>query len=430
MNKLTFFSQNSTVHSTFRRISKDDIYQNLQNLSQLTFEVTDACNLRCFYCGYGELYDDYDHRASINLSFTKCRNIIDYLVKIWMNAPSVSYKQQCLISFYGGEPLLNVPLISKIIHYIEKLSDTGRVFKYSMTTNAVLLDKYIDFLVNNQFKLLISLDGDEFGHSYRIDPKGHNSFSKVFKNVKLLQKTYPDYFEQFVNFNSVLHNRNSVDSIYYFIKKEFNKEPSISEVNSLGIKNEKKEIFNKVYHNKQESIYEAPNPTQLIKDLMVTAPEVYRLASFLRSNSGNMFFDYNHLLRSNNYNEEFVQTGTCSPFGKKLFVTVNGKLLPCERIGHQHSLGSVSETEVELNLDQVASHFNYFLDKLNHLCCSCYKKNGCNVCIFTESICNNTLSCKAFMTRDQFEAFVYQQHELLVKHPWLYKRIMEEVSLI
>jgi molybdenum cofactor biosynthesis enzyme MoaA len=26
------------------------------NLSQITFEVTDACNFKCKYCGYGELY--------------------------------------------------------------------------------------------------------------------------------------------------------------------------------------------------------------------------------------------------------------------------------------------------------------------------------------------------------------------------------------
>jgi uncharacterized protein len=36
-------------------ISKDDIFYQLSNLLQLTFEVTDACNLRCKYCGYGEL---------------------------------------------------------------------------------------------------------------------------------------------------------------------------------------------------------------------------------------------------------------------------------------------------------------------------------------------------------------------------------------
>ena len=34
----------------------------LANLPILTFEVTDACNLKCKYCGYGEFYNDYDER--------------------------------------------------------------------------------------------------------------------------------------------------------------------------------------------------------------------------------------------------------------------------------------------------------------------------------------------------------------------------------
>lgn len=41
-----------------------------------------------------------------------------------------------------------------------------------MTTNAILLDRYMDFLAENEFRLLISLDGDEKGQSYRVDTKG------------------------------------------------------------------------------------------------------------------------------------------------------------------------------------------------------------------------------------------------------------------
>ncbi len=36
-----------------------------------------------------------------------------------------------------------------------------------MTSNAVLLDKYQDYLAEKQFDILISLDGDEWGNSYR-----------------------------------------------------------------------------------------------------------------------------------------------------------------------------------------------------------------------------------------------------------------------
>ena len=42
-----------------------------------------------------------------------------------------------------------------------------------MTSNAVLLDKYQDYLAEKQFDILISLDGDEWGNSYRTDHAGN-----------------------------------------------------------------------------------------------------------------------------------------------------------------------------------------------------------------------------------------------------------------
>ena len=38
-------------------LQENDILHQLVNLEQLTFEVTDSCNLKCKYCGYGELYN-------------------------------------------------------------------------------------------------------------------------------------------------------------------------------------------------------------------------------------------------------------------------------------------------------------------------------------------------------------------------------------
>lgn len=42
---------------------------------------------------------------------------------------------------------------------------------YLMTTNATLIHKHIDFLVDNKFNIMISLDGNEGNDSYRIIKK-------------------------------------------------------------------------------------------------------------------------------------------------------------------------------------------------------------------------------------------------------------------
>lgn len=67
----------------FNNISKHTVLHNLIRLSQLVFEVTDACNLHCKYCAYAEMYDGYDQRTNMNLPFSKAKLIIDYLQNLW-----------------------------------------------------------------------------------------------------------------------------------------------------------------------------------------------------------------------------------------------------------------------------------------------------------------------------------------------------------
>lgn len=243
----------------FYKVSGNDILHQMVNLKQLVFEVTDACNLRCKYCGYAELYEGYDERKNQKMSFRKAQYIIDYLYSLWRNNCVCGMTFPMSIGFYGGEPLLNVSFIQQVIDYISTLPPVGKRFYYNMTTNALLLDKYMDFLVANEFRLLISLDGDKKGQSYRVDVAGRNSFEKVYSNVKLLQEKYPDYFDKHVMFNAVLHNMNTVESIYHFIKKEFGKEPSISPLNNSGIRHDRLEEFYKTYQNYSESISHAEN---------------------------------------------------------------------------------------------------------------------------------------------------------------------------
>ena len=172
----------------FLQIKCEDVISNLLNLSHLIFEVTDACNLRCKYCGYADLYKGYDKRENLRFPYIRAKRVIDYLYELWNNNCVEDTVVPFTISFYGGEPLLNVPFVCQVIEYVESFPSVGKKFHYNITTNAMLLDKYMDFLVEKEFHLLISLDGDEEGHSYREDANGKNSYQRVFKNIKLLQE--------------------------------------------------------------------------------------------------------------------------------------------------------------------------------------------------------------------------------------------------
>ena len=65
----------------------------------------------------------------------------------------------------------------------------------------------------------------------------------------------------------------------------------------------------------------------------------------------NVYYQYNSLLKKNA--SIIFPTGTCLPFQKKIFLTVNGDILPCERIDQKYILGHVTSEKVDLDLDAI-----------------------------------------------------------------------------
>ena len=87
-------------------LKSDTVVQTLANVKQVVFEVTDACNLRCEYCGYGKYYCDYDERKGIRLEIGVAKRLLNYLQQLWNsnlnlsvgerprgNNPEVSHRQ-------------------------------------------------------------------------------------------------------------------------------------------------------------------------------------------------------------------------------------------------------------------------------------------------------------------------------------------------
>lgn len=409
-------------------ISGDDIRYQLSNLRQLTFEVTDACNLCCNYCAYGDFYNGYDKRVDKKLDLSAAIKLIDYLVALWNSNQNMSTNRNVYISFYGGEPLLNMTFIEAIVDYVEKLRCNHRRFVFSMTTNALLLERYMSFLVKHGFNLLISLDGNEHNTSYRVNKVGKPVYSDIIRNVDALLKKYPDFFEQKVNFNAVLHNRNSVSEIYTFFKSRYNKIPSIGELNNVGIRPDKISLFRNTYRNAKESLHQSENYEEIEQTMFLKSVTYQTVTAFIHQYSGFVFRNYTDLLFGKP--KKTIPTGTCIPFSRRMFVTSNGKILPCERIGQQFALGKItSEFGVELNPDAIADIYNAYYAKLQHQCSKCYKADACIQCIFNLHDLEGSPVCHGFTDELTFVAYKKRQMDFLRKHPEAYYRIMEEVMV-
>jgi len=407
----------------------DTVKHTLANLRQLTFETTDRCNLACEYCGYGKFYEDYDTRTGKDMDTRTAIHLIDYLAEYWNSPLNQSHNRTVFISFYGGEPLLNIDFIKQVIEYVHNLKTSRNRFAFSMTTNGLLIEKHMDFLVENDFGLLISLDGNEENNGYRVLKNGSTAFNTIIKNIDALKNKYPGFFQNKVYFNAVLHNKNSVSSIYHFIKERYNKTPFIAPLNNSGIKESMKKEFLETYRNLEESLYEGEDYLQIEQDMFASLPNVQQIMEFLFEGSHFYFDDYTGLIDSGNEAKR-IPTGTCIPFFKKLFLTVNGKILPCERIGQLFPLGIASPDRIDLDLDRVAETYNNFYQQVRKQCTVCSKAEICKQCIYNMDISpDGRLKCNSLVTRKTYSDYLASLVSSLEEKPGMFSKIIDEVRV-
>ncbi|MBE6286730.1 MAG: radical SAM peptide maturase [Mediterranea massiliensis] len=432
MRKLIFLKNSNILEKTdtiFQtEITEEQIKKNLASLRQLLIEVTDGCNLQCKYCAYGEFYSNYDNRKSENQRFENIKTLIDYLVKLWKSEYNVSHNNTVVIGFYGGEPLLNMKLICEIIDYIENLQIKWLNFVYNMTTNAMLLNRYMNYIVKHNFNLLISLDGDENQNSYRINKSGKSSFKHVISNLQKIKETYPEYFEKNVSFNVVLHDRNSIEDSYNFIFQTFGKVPRISELNTNGINPERIEDFYKMFNSRVESFRSAIKNNEIKNAFQQNDTDSIRFHSMSMNYLGNRYATYLDLFDSENTNI-YIPTGTCRPFERKLFLTVNNKILPCERIGQNYAIATLNPKELELNCANIAKFYSALYRKVVKNCKYCFSKRTCSQCMFLLKEKDGNLICQGIMTeaklKKEFSDFLTYAEE----HPGDYERLLSSIII-
>lgn len=408
------------------RYSAEDIKRTLANCRQIVYETTDFCNLKCKYCSYGELYTGFDKRENRNLNFNIARKVLDYMLELFESPLNRKHHKKIALSFYGGEPLINMSFIKETVHYAKLQKLMQKSFYFSMTTNGVLLDKHMDFLAVNNFSLLISLDGDEKNNGYRVFPDGSSSFEIVYNNCLKLKQKYPDYFKRSVNFISVIHDKNSNKRVRNFFKEKFRKSPLLIEVNPLGIKPQKKAEYEKIFNWR----YSGLTPQDIIADTkdksrILKTPFVKKLWSFLKRYSGFVFGNYDTLIHKT-LNPCYVSTGTCNPFEKKIFITANGRILPCERILQAYSLGTVDEKGVHLNFQDIAEKYNRNYRKIMNQCNKCSNSDGCSLCIFNLNLEDEKPICGNFMNDEKLKNNLFQQLSILEETPQYYPRILRD----
>ena len=121
-----------------------------RELKRMELFVAQNCNMGCIYC-YGS--DGSYHQQSMMTAQT-ARKAIDWFYSCCEKS------EESTIIFFGGEPMMNFPLIRESIAYAESLFGGGKL-SYGIATNMTLMtDAHLDFFAGiPKMHFLVSIDG-------------------------------------------------------------------------------------------------------------------------------------------------------------------------------------------------------------------------------------------------------------------------------
>jgi len=137
--------------------------------------LTTECNLQCRYC-FGEAVEDFDADFSgLDVDYSLPKKV-SYT---WNQLAEFCRKDKdCVLTFYGGEPLL-------CISEIRQVMDAVKPKHFMIQTNGLLLDKLEAEYVNRFHTILVSIDGDEALTDYY---RGKGTFRKLISNLRLIMR--------------------------------------------------------------------------------------------------------------------------------------------------------------------------------------------------------------------------------------------------
>jgi len=249
----------------------------------------------------------------------------------------------------------------------------------------------------------------------------------IYNNVREVQATYPDYFKNNVNFISVLHNLNPINELYELFLEKFDKTPLTANLDEDSVNPNFKHEFERMKNLQTINSQTNDKLVKIEKEHIVETVE--DVTNFLFANSGYVKSNYIDLIY-NSKNLPKYPTGTCQAFSRKLFITARGKILPCERIGHQFQFGTANKNEILLDLNKTAERYNNYFENISNQCNECYSKSSCGICMFKQNIESKDMFCTGFTDYTGIVKLFSQNLSYLEQNKEVYSKILNKISYI
>jgi uncharacterized protein len=153
-----------------------------------TLCLTHACNLRCEYCYAGP-------KSNTRMSWDVARQAIDFALDYSLRrATLLGTPPEAQIGYFGGEPLIEWPLLTRSADYaLKQAAQKGLPLKKTVTTNMTLLDEEkMTWFRAHDFYLGLSLDGNAAMHdTLRRFPDGTGSHAAASRALRFFRGPQP-----------------------------------------------------------------------------------------------------------------------------------------------------------------------------------------------------------------------------------------------
>ncbi len=385
-------------------------------MKQLTLQVTQQCNLRCEYCTYSGIYNNNRTHSNQRMSIETAKKAIEFFLE------RNTELSDAVIGFYGGEPLLEFDLIKQCVEHAKSQVE-GKRIRFNMTTNGTMLnDSIVDYIVENDFALAISLDGSKKEHDInRKFLNGEGSFDIIINNIERIRERYPDY-KGIIILTTVNPFMNLGCALEYFSTKEIFSDKQIL-FNSMNENNINQELsYDKNYFKVRN--YEH---IKMLFSLVGKLDKTYVSPLTISSRDA--------VERAQrNIHEHTIMSpvthhgGPCMPGVQRLFVRVDGALFPCERVSEIMDYFKIGTLEEGLYLDKIKKLLN--IGKLTEEeCINCWNLRRCSICSgaieFDTEITKADKRNKCLKCTDKV---IFEMYELCVLNEFGYSA--EEMRLV
>ncbi len=327
---------------------------------ELSFCVSEQCNLSCSYCY------QINKNTGKKMGFSTAKKAIDY----FLNNKHFFTAQQLVIDFIGGEPLLEAELMDQIMDYFKV--ETYRLnhpwfnnYKIVFTTNGTIYHKenVQKFVHKNKNCLLpaISLDGIEEKHNNaRKYSNGKGSYKDVIKNARLMLKQLP---------YSTVKATFGIGDIKYF---------KDSIIHFLEVGFPLHNIFANVAY---EDLWEESDDLLFEKQLIELADYLVDNDICFSNNSGSIFST--HIGKP--YTYEHLSKHWCNA-GHGILVGVEGSFYPCLRFlemsfDDKLLARKIGDIHRGIDFDKLRPFRVLTLENCSpKKCLECDVASGCNMC--------------------------------------------------